>query len=514
MKERIMALVQKEKKIMKICMVYTFIWGLFAHAYMFLNNAISHDSLNEFNTDVFGNILRIERGRVLVPLYRIITRSVLTLPWLIGLISLIYIALAVFFVIKIFKIKSKAFIFILAGIMTANITVTATAASFIHDLDCNMLALLLSVVAVYLWHRYKLGFAGGAVLVGFSLALYQSYIAVTITLGIMVLVMKLLSGEKWKEVLVKGLYGITMLIGGGVVYMITIKIVTYITGVALVSGGYNSIDIALGLSIIDMIKLAFEAYVGSLKLIVHSVSIYPSTLTQGIHIIMAFISGAVLLVALLTKKLRIQEKLLLVILVGVLPFGLDIAYILTNGMSHDLMHYAFWLMYLYLLLLVDWLVKENKKGEWIRGVAFALVLVLLWGNVQTANAIYLKKDQQQDATLSLFTKVMTRVECTEDYIPGQTPVVFVGKPDAYIHRIPGFEFTTNLRGGIYITTLGSATRSFYSAYFRYVLLTPINLADQGVWNQIEADERTKEMPTYPQEGSIQMLDGVLVIKFN
>lgn len=163
------------RKWLRFSLEAAFLWGLLTHAYAFLNNAISHDSMREFHAAVEGNNIKMSAGRIFVPLYRDLLRSDATLSWLIGMLSIFWIGLAVFLVIRMFRIESKGLAFLTAGILSANITVAATAATYIHDLDCNMFSMLLSVGAVYLWRRLRYGWMWGGILLMVSLGLYQSF---------------------------------------------------------------------------------------------------------------------------------------------------------------------------------------------------------------------------------------------------------------------------------------------------------------------------------------------------
>ncbi len=49
----------------------------------------------------------------------------------------------------------------------------------------------------------------------------------------------------------------------------------------------------------------------------------------------------------------------------------------------------------------------------------------------------------------------------------------------------------------------------YEKYFKYVLNIPLNLRED---EKIAEDERVIEMPEFPKKGSIQMIDGILVVK--
>ena len=182
---------KQNKKIIFCALISTFAWGTIAHGSFFLHNSFSHDSLNELVPSVMGNSWKIQLGRVFVPIYRLILGEIVTTPWTIGLLSLFYIAIAVFLVAKIFKIKSRSIIVLISGIFVTNISVISITATYIHDLDCYMFALALSVFAVYLWRKYKKGYLCGAIPICFSLGLYQSFISVTITLIIISLIIDL-----------------------------------------------------------------------------------------------------------------------------------------------------------------------------------------------------------------------------------------------------------------------------------------------------------------------------------
>ena len=142
---------EKEKKLCLYSLAVTFLWGLLAHGYGIMDSNFSHDSLTEFNGLIFGNHVKISVGRFFVPIYRNFSRTDLTLPWLIGLLGLFWCGLAVYLVIRLFQIENKATIVIVSGIFTVNLTVSSTIATFIHDFDCDMLSLMLSVAAAFCW---------------------------------------------------------------------------------------------------------------------------------------------------------------------------------------------------------------------------------------------------------------------------------------------------------------------------------------------------------------------------
>ena len=495
------------------CMIATFFWGLLAHAYVFLNTMMNHDSLVEFNAAIYSNVYRYRAGRVLVPVYRFIVRSPIALPWLIGMISLVYIGLAVFLAVKYFRIRSKWMILLTAGIFAVNVTIIDNAGVYLHDLDCNMLAMLLAVLAAYLWKRYDKGFLYGILPVALSLGIYQSYVSVTIVLIIFALLLFLIDGGKAKDAFAKGLRSLVMLIGGGVIYLILVKVVCSLVGIPLSSGEYNSLNASASLTAEEWVTMFLRGYFKFFYKFITAQSLYPTVMTAAVHLIIGGGICALGLGWMIAAKKHGLEKMLAVALVLVLPLGMNISYVLSGGTSHDLMHYAFWLLYLLPLLLIEHLWKrfDWSKRPVLRCAAWipcCLVALVVWGNVQTANGFYLQRDLIAKANQSLLTRVIHDMEQTEGYIPGNTPVIFLGGPE--LEPIPGFE--NNRFMGSANHAMGGAVPQYCQAYFDYVMLNPAIMADDETWWNMFENEEALAMPSYPAQGSIRMIDGNLVVR--
>ncbi len=133
-----------DKALLQRSLTYTFLLGLCAHGFGILNLNICHDSLFDFYDSTLAHQHQIGLGRVLEPLYREMTASGLLMPWSIGLLAFCWLGLAVFLVCKLFHISGRMEIFLIAGIMTVNISVTAIFASYTPWLAADMLALLLA----------------------------------------------------------------------------------------------------------------------------------------------------------------------------------------------------------------------------------------------------------------------------------------------------------------------------------------------------------------------------------
>ena len=189
--DRLLQDLKNNKNMLYLSLASAFGWGMAAHGYMFTNNSVSHDSLREFHAEILGNNIKMGSGRIFTSLYRDLLGSDVTLPWLNGILALLWIGLAVYLASRIFRVESKVTVCLMAGIFATNIAVSATTATYIHDLDSYMFSMLCAVTAVYLWKEASWGWLAGAVFAAAAIGIYQGYLFVTVTLVMMECILRL-----------------------------------------------------------------------------------------------------------------------------------------------------------------------------------------------------------------------------------------------------------------------------------------------------------------------------------
>ncbi len=500
-----------EKNRMLFCFFWTIVFGLLAHSYRFFRSAFSHDSLDSIFSDSIEYQWKIGLGRFFAPLV-LKLRGNIALPWLVGIVSIIFVAIAVWLVIKTLDIKSKATMILVSGIMVTNITVTATAATYIHDFDFDMLALLFSCAAAYIMmKKQKLGwYILSSALIMLSLGLYQSYIEVALMIVIIASVKNLLDGFEAKDVVKCGLKSIVSFVCGGVAYFALYKIICKFMGVAAQERTELHADGST--SIIVNIKTMFYKV---LSTFIKPVSAFSSRVVGILNVILIAI-GVILCLLLIFKlgRNKTAEKIVALLLLASMPIAINIISIAVNGVVYELMIYSFWFMYIFSLLMTDEAEKifeHNKFSKYIRIASIVIIGVIIWNNIVVANTAYLKKDLENTATVSAMTRVVDDLEERDDYSVGKTEISFVGSVST-MKTMPGFEFlsdTTGLRGNGSISQSGISDHyNLYKAFFNYYLNYPINYSSKD----FSDNEKVKNMPTYPEKGYIQNIDGVLVVK--
>lgn len=499
-----------------LCLLATLAWGLVAHAYGFLNGNFSHDSLNAFHATWAENRIKTSTGRFFVEAYRFFTRGDVVLPWLIGLLALLWVGLAVYFVVRLLDVESKPVMVLISGIMITNITVTAQTATFIHELDCNSFALLLAVLAVWVWRRWRNlpAFALGAVLLMGSMGIYQAYFSTAATLMVFRLILDLTEGRKIKPAFLDGVRAVSMLLCGAVLYFVAGKLIYRITGISPLERPSVFALENIGDLPAYLCGLAAETWRGFFTFLGHRV--YPDFLRKlnvAVALVTALLTAGL---ALRGKEERAARGILAALLAMLLPFAMNFTYFLVNGSSHELMIYSVWLTHVFFLVL---LARVGNAGQLRRdicvGAGCLITVLLLVQNIQLSNASYIKKDMEAKATLSTLTRVVARMEQREDYAFGETPVAFVGTARPY-GDTPEYEKVMYLIGEWENNAIAWDTSvkqyNAYKAYFDYVLNYPLVFCEDTVRNELVRTQQVQDMPAFPDKGYMQMIDGVLVVK--
>lgn len=509
---------KEEKRLLLRCLGFTLFWGLLAHAYGFLHDSFSHDMLNALYADGVEVYWKMQLGRFGTVLYRRLVRLPLALPWLLGLISLAWAALALYLTAKLFSLRSRLALCLSAGLLSVNLSVIAMTASYLYEMDMDMLALLGAAGAVFLWARF--GWPGtllGALLLAGTLSLYQSFLSAALVLVMLFCLLRLVEGARFRAVFTAGLRSLVMFALGGGLYYALLKLMARVKDIWLDTGTSNSVYQLFtagdgGESLTERLGAVY-ANVGAAFFDPSASHLSRAALLCNIAL--AALTLALLFLFLLRRDRGRAEKLLALALVLLLPLGANVSRLFSARDAHDLMKYAFWLLYLLPLLLLRGLELSRLRRP-ARVLAAALALVLLFDGVQTANAVYVKKDLEQDATLSLMTRVLGRLEAEPGYAPGETALVFVGAGGVLGESVYGFERYADITGAEYPSAIPYSDATYYynayAAYFRYVLNTRVSLAGVEQWTALQRDARVTAMPSYPAAGFIQELDGVWVVK--
>ena len=505
---------EEDCRLLLFCFAAVFGLGLAAHAYGFLRAGFSHDMLNALVADHVETYWKMQLGRPGIVLYRRIFRGVIAAPWQLGLLSLFWLSLGCFLAAKLFRIQSRVFVAMLAGLLTVNLTTVAMTATYLYEMDADLFAAFLGICAVFLWDRY--GWKGallGVLFVTCCMGTYQSMVSIPLSLTLLLSVCALLRSESSSPVFRKGLRAILMFGLGAALYWLAVRAMCSWKGINLAMDNYNSLDQAVSVSLAGRFLHVYRTWADAFWNPGRA-HIEPAVLM--VNILLPLLALVMLLVWLIREKSGVKEKLLLCVLLLLLPLAANTAQLSFTRDAHDMMKYAFCSFYLLCLLILFSARSGQRRRVLVRAAAAALALILFCSNIQTANIVYTKKQLEQDAALSLMTRVQYRLEQEPEYIPGETPLVFAGISAQLQEKIPGFEAYYDITGcesaSPIVKSLASYNYNAYAAYYRYVLNNPAVMADWKLWNSLQEDETVRQMPCYPDAGCIRMIDGTMVVK--
>lgn len=511
--------VQIQPKLKKIAL-YTLIFMALLHGYRYVSLGFSHDSLAfAWQPDLEW---QISLGRYMQPFYWWIIRGRIAAPFIVGVLSYGYMVGSVYGVASLLDLKAKTSLFLLAGLMCGSLAFIALDATYSHTADVYMLALMLNIAAAWLCLRGRRrvpSVLAAVVLLVISTGLYQAYLQVFTALTMVWALLRLLKTDDRAipEAAARCAQSFLALMLAMALFFVGYYVVMAVTGVEAVSkaNSIGGMKVLSGAALVDMVKTTWKMPLRQLGRLQGRIAPLARMLTA----VVLMTGAAATIFTARRSRVSAWQALGMAVLALLLPFGMNWICLFCGGAVHDLMMYAYIVPLLAALAANEraWnlaLADEGKQiGKKTRAAACVLplaVLTLLFDRGIYANQIYLKKDLEYDTTLSVMTRVVDRIEQVEGYIPGETPVEFLGdiQRSKLAMTRPAFAHLGSLTGTEenYAITYGDT----FWMYLEDVMGYPIKRFRE---TKNEEQERvTDDMPCFPDKDSVQMVDGVVFVK--
>ncbi len=487
------------------------IFLLLAHLYRWTNAIYNHDSLLINQID---SRWQISLGRIWNPLY-VYLRGRIVSPVTCAVCGSVFLIAAMLLTVRLLDIRRKSSVILLCGMMATHETLAFVNSGFLLSFDLDMLALLFSVLAVWFSRKeIRMHWLLMVICLTACLGLFQSYLEVTLVLIQILILREMLAGESADKLWGYGIRCIIALIAGGAVYLICLRLVLRLSGVQA-ANTYNGLMQIKDLIGADLLSLLKKTWLLGFRYMCS-----PETMHRGVsaalNIILGLAAGGLLLVYSRRQKWKPGHYVLLLFLAAVMPLSMNVSYFLTSGMKHGLMTYSF-VMYFVLVIMVFDVCLADQAGWQSRfhilpklGLA-----VLIFNHISFANALYVKKDLEYDAALSLMTRLTYRMETTEGYVVGETPIAVLGVLDDSPLSVErgGFAFVNDMFVGT-MHRFGLSYLETYGLYFRNILGYPVKMVPEDDLKDVMQIKEVMEMPVFPYEGSVKMVEGTLVIKLS
>lgn len=470
----------------------------------------------------------LQLGRFMVPLYQMLLGYSIS-PALYTILAIIILSFSTLIITEILPFHSKWLRYFAGVFVIASPHVQSLLTYYYCSVEYSI-SMLLACLAVLLLCQEKFKVRDGiaaALLYALSLGGYQSYLFMAATLSVMVLIFSVINGETLKNLWKKTIRLLVGGAGGVILYLVLNRIALYQIHKSNVDDrGFST------MGQIDWAGLPWRIYLYVFHfnkeyffgdgLINNSYGIVPR---RYLNLIFLAFAAAAVLFYLIGGRGKLRRRIAAVLLMILIPFGTVSLYLCAPKLSiHEttgsLAASAFCLVYVFVLsfadatLQVDIATIWKKPFKWGALLVSFLVLIMNIHMAQDGQA-YLRYDLNQTKAAAQSVSVDI-IQAMKEY--GTDKVFVVGDPDAgnYSDKYSNLRESVHWLVASYGATwpnLGGEQYSFQNLCQDYIGFY-YECPDVQTCTAICETSTYASMPCYPENGSVQLIDGVIVVKFS
>lgn len=499
---------RSETKIVRI-LVISMLIGIFIHMYILTNKLLNYDEVS----CVFGGGGNVTFGRWFYFIMLMAVRKVFgiySMPWLYGIFSVFFLACSVVCIVYIFDIKNMAFQVMIAFLFMSIPVIPVTLAfMFLSPFYCA--GIFMGTLAVLLLEKRKSIFLSG-LLIACTMGVYQAYIGYILGLMLLVFIFKCLK-EEHTQIVRETIPYILSVIVGAVGYIVLSKVMLVLTHSTMTDyKGLNEVGF-------NGISGLISKIMGSYRVFIESFTTDYYGLTSNIIFRILLVIGMVVsLIVLFVRAKGMMNKIFLAIFVILMPMAVNVMFVLCE--ESDI--YTLMLLPFVIVLFVPVILLEKLSIQWnVSGAGEMLhkiIGIILIGcvsfeivnYVMIDNEMYLKMQMSYNQAYSYYNTVVTQIKSLNGY-KEDMPVAFIGNvSDSTLTYWQEFANLEEIHG---IGETDGLINIYSRIYFvqNYVGFSPTWIEDT---KEIEESIIYQQMPTYPNSGSIKIVDDVVVVKFD
>lgn len=487
------------------------ITGYLVHLYAFTNIVPCSDGLSR----VYDPQQMTVSGRWFLH-YASMLNGFTQMPAVIGLLSMLLLGAAAALTVGLLHVRSRSLGGVCGAVMAAFPCLGYTFL-YMFTASAYCLAIFMAVLAVQLAVRGKWWLVPAVLLLAMAMGTYQAYAAMSIALSVLVVIEFLTRPEATlRGTLRLGGRLVAFLALGAAAYYGILQIFLRVKHVQLLSYlGMDTVMTHYPLARLPSLLVTTYKQVLAFFFIPGSVNGYDTPVLSVLNALLLAAAAVSLVAALRHDRLLRQpwRVLLLLVLILLFPLAINFGQIMSPySAPTPIMKYAFVLVYLAALLMLDKCdgCIPRPKAAGIAGAVCVCALLVCF--LQTNNLLYTASAQAHRATQSYLTRMMTRVEDCDGYTPGMEVVIIGTIPDAQMHSaIESYAQVSHY--SVPIHQVAPLNKHLYY-YLNDWLSIPIKEPSQEAMAAVAGSDAFAAMPLYPQQGSVQVLDGRLVVKLS
>ena len=492
----------------KVAFICCFIAGYLAHLFAFTNIIPNSDGISR----VFEPQQMTISGRWFLH-YATIFNGFVQAPAVIGFFSVLFLSFSAALTVYALQIQHKT-IGALTGILMIVFPSVAFTFLFMFTASAYCFGILLAVLSFYLISKKtRAVMIPAAFLLACAVATYQAYYAVAVSLSLICILLAALDKEYSVRDILKmaGKY-LAYLVLGLVFYYAVLIIFLRVKKLTLIDYRGISDMTKFGMlgKIVSRIPHAYLSFARFLLSADRSYSTWFFVCLNIAFILLGLLAFIGLLRRMDQKK---RSSVCAVFIVGVILFPLAINLTDLMGVQSEIVLYSFVFVYIFALALVDrWLGADVNSQREARSkilltvtVCLSVMLCVFW--VNTDNLAYTASATAHRATESFATRLVQRVESTQGYDKNMEVIIIGGFPKTSYHTgVEAFKRADTPADSILVST-----KTVYY-YLNDWLNVPWREPDEETLQAVSDSELFQAMPIYPDDGSIVIADGRVIVK--
>ena len=446
----------------------------------------------------------------------------LAIPSLTTIIGIVFIAISALLVVNLLKLKNKITVFLTSAIFAVSPALTATF-TYIYTSVAYCSAMLISVIIVCLIFKKRgklinLVLATGLFI--FLLGIYQSYIGVVVGLAIIRLVRDLLDKEeKISYFFLHGIMLVIVVIVGGLSYsQITNKI---LENKDIGMANYKGMEtISVQNSIDSINKTIPNAYKDFEDFFFSDEILKNTNYSRQEFFKIMFISTLILeLIAIISNKAWKNpfRVLFIIALTIMLPVGLNsIDLLATDTKIYLLTGAQIILVIPFAMMICE--VSGNKGTFIFKWASIISVFLVVFTYYLADNTSYMVLKLKYDQAINTTIRIMERIEEAENYSPDK-PIMIAGIIEENNRLfLPAHKLNNYTLGDIFDNPVFhgsySGMEGTWTKFINTYMGLNVQFCNTTSYNDIVDSIYFKEMNVFPEENSVKMIYGVMVVKLS
>ena len=475
------------------------------HAGFFDDRMVSEDYRHFIQTTA----QRINLGRFFC--FNLITDYINS--WMLGCQACLGFALATVILVDLFKVRTRIGAVVVAVLM---ITMPSLCYLFVYLFSAANLGRVAFLTALSVWIlvRWRWGFLPATVIFAVTLGVGQNALIFEAVLCSLVLLRDLmLEGEtfSYKRLMIKAVKMLIMGIVGVALYFLIWKLILQITGIS--AANYKGINQIGSFTLAQIATAVKRSYVDFKDFFFGSRFFYVSRL-QKIDYLLFFLTGGFSVVFTCVKRpVRIPGILVVLLLIPLCVGSIQI--FVPQVRTDTLMVYPIIYALAFGVTIAESVFPHNRLGSLASWFMLASLVVTGLSHYGITSGYYVKAEAYHEQTMAYENRLLMRIEEAPGYYEG-IPIAFLSNGSNDYHGAEGSAYPGILNDrGLWYSFVGTKNNELRKTIDLISVYTGRKLkqATSAQIMQVQASEEAAEMPPYPLDGSIKVINGILTVDY-